>query len=119
MDFKYQYIDPISKGFKRIKVSRSNHNKVFKYRKRSFIKDLLTTVEYYENSECIQVQSVPSIFRKTFLLSISPLLIIYYGIGNKEIYNEIKRNLFAKKCGAFTSDCIYDKETIDILKGIK
>ena len=117
INFKYTYVDPISQGFKRIKVSRNNHNKVFKYQERSFLKDLMTTTEYYENSEGVKVQKVPSVLGKVLLLIISPLLIIYYGISNKETYDEIKRTLFAKKYGAFVSDLIFDKEHIKTLKG--
>lgn len=113
----YTYIDPITKGFKRIKVSRRNHNKIFKYRKRTFIKDLMNTTEYYENDECIQVQNVPSLFGKILLLFISPLLILFYGVTNKENYTDIKRTLFAKKYGAFTADRIWKKEQIKLLKG--
>ena len=118
MDFKYEYIDPISKGFKRIKVSRKNHNQVFKYRKRSFLKDLTNTTEYYENSGVILVQNVPSVFGKVLLFVFSPIVIIYHGIGNKEIYTDIKRALFAKRYGAFTSDYISDVGQVSLLKGL-
>lgn len=113
----YTYIDPITKGFKKIKVSKENHNKVFKYRKRTFIKDLMNTTEYYENDKCIQIQCVPSLFGKILLLFISPLLILFYGVANKKVYTDIKRMLFAKKYGAFTTDCIWDNEQIKLLKG--
>lgn len=116
--YQYQYIDPLTKGFTRIKVTKDNHNKVFKYSQRTFWKDLVKTVEYYENKECIKVQTVISIFGKLLLLTLSPILILYYGIGNKEIYTEIKRTLSDKKYGAFTSDCIFDKEIINTLKGL-
>lgn len=113
----YQYIDPLDNGFERINVSRANHNKLFKHKQRTFLKDIFTTVEYYENKECVRVQFVPSLFSKVILLTISPVLILFYGLANKDTYTDIKKTLFAKKYGAFTVDTISNKQKIKQLKG--
>ena len=113
----YQYKDPTCEGFKRIKVSKNNHNKVFKYNNRTFIRDLLTTVEYYEKDDCIKVQIVPSLLGKLLLIVISPIHILIHGLVNKDAYRDILRGLFPKKYGAFLSHVFWDETQIKILKG--
>lgn len=114
----YKYVDPIENGYKRINISRNNHNAVFTNRKRTLWGDLVNTTEYYEDARSIKIQRVPSLFGKALICVLSPFLILYYGIGNAETYSDIKRVLFAKKYGAFTSEVICNAQTIKKLKGI-
>lgn len=117
-NYKYQYVDPLTKGFTKIKVSKENHNKIFKYKKRTILKDIKTKVEYYESDKEILIQFLPTVFTKVLLLLIAPFIILFYGIGNPDVYSDIKRIIFPKKYGSFTSDIIFDIKQRNIIKGL-
>ena len=99
----YQYINPVSQGYKEIKISKEDHNRLFPYRK---IK-LMDKYRYYlSNNNFImhRFMSLPAVIFNTILFPISLLM---NGIKNyKEVFYELYKMYHQRKCGAFVSDCV-------------
>ena len=103
----YEYKEPLQNGYRKIKVSKSLHNSVFKYRKRTLWKSLFTKHEYYANDWCIRVEVFPTLFAKLIVLTSFPFLLLLHGVSN---YSEIKNEVYSfcnpKKSGEFAVDDI-------------
>ena len=119
MNFEYKYIPPESQGMVKIKVSKENHNNVFTYRKRTFLKSLLHKYEYFADDTKVSVEYVPTALYKVLAVLLFPFHLLIYGVSNyKEIVLDTKKVINARKYGAFSSDIIIG-ESYNKLKGIK
>ena len=69
--------------------------------------------EVYLQEDCAEVQFVNSLLGKMVLIALLPLLFIYsvFLVGVKETLHDLKRLIFLKKYGAFSSDMVYRKHT--------
>lgn len=95
----YQYIDPESKGYTKLKISRSEHNSIYLYRKLKFF----TYAEYYYNGKHLQVYHF--VARWWVILTALPFIIIgTFTDGFPSTFRELKRYFSPKKYGAFTGD---------------
>lgn len=110
MAYKWKYTE--ENGYTKIKVSKENHNKVFKYRERG---DIMQSVEYYEHKDgYIDVIFFVSLFTKIFATLMIPFYAIVYGVP--QTLEEAKGILFQKKTGSFSCDRVY-KDRAGVLKG--
>lgn len=108
---QYEYQCPTAKGYKRIKVSKAQHNSVFKYRKRTLLKSLVHRQEYYDNGNQIIVQHLPTLITKILCVVLLPVNLLFYGVGNlDELMKDTKRIIQPKKHGSFSSDVISDEQ---------
>ena len=98
-EFEYVYESPLTKGYKRIKVKVSQHNKVFKQSltKITFKNILFNSWSYFDNGKEIIAEKTTSLLGKVFVT----LFIILY--GTEEMKQEYKRLYFARKYRSFTS----------------
>lgn len=106
---KYKYISPIDKGFKQFKLTKKQHNSLFKYRQiRWFDK-----YEYYYNDSMIELHRFYN--WKVVIVStlFFPVTLFINGIGNiKEIIKELKSMYKQKEIGSFSGDSIWkDSDT--------
>lgn len=88
----------------KVKVSRTNHNKLFKYDKRSLLSDLFNSRWCYKNfykDNKIVVEKHPSLLYKVVLILRAPFLYIAYGFFNKELHEGIKEVLWSTKYKVF------------------
>lgn len=101
----YKYIPPESKGYTRLKISRSEHNAIWRYRKLRFFNQ----VEYYYNGNHLQVYHF--IARWWVVLIALPVIIIgTFSDGLPKTCRDLKRSLMQKKYGSFTGDDAYFTE---------
>ena len=102
-EFEYIYESPLTKGYKRIKVKVSQHNKVFKqsFTKITFKSWLFNSWSYFDNGKEIIAEKTPSLLGKVFVTLFMPIFIILY--GTEEMKQEYKRIYFPRKYGSFTS----------------
>ena len=108
---KYEYQCPTTKGYKRIKVSKAQHNSVFKYGKRTLLKSLVQKQEYYDNGNQIIVQHLPTLITKILCVVLLPVNLLFYGVGNlDELIKDTKRIIQPKKYGSFSSDVIFGEQ---------
>ena len=97
-------------GWEEIKVPRKDLNKVFKYRKISFLKGLWSKRRVFYNPVITEVVMIEVIRLplKALLIISSPLIHLIEGLGNfSETNNTIKRYLNQEKYGAFSGDNIW------------
>ncbi len=101
---KYEYVDPVSQGYKRVYFTRKEHKKLFPKRKLG----VYHKYEYYVNDSQLtlySLNSAPCIIINTLLF---PLVVLLAGLANfKEIIEEYKRMCYQKTYGAFGVDVIY------------
>lgn len=101
---KYIYKDPLKNGYKQFKLTKKQHNKLFKYRQ---IKWYDRYKYYYNENEVILHKFVnwKGVIFETILFPVNLLL---NGIYNfKELINSYKRLYNQKKTGYFSGDNVY------------
>ena len=106
-NFVYVYEHPEDNGYTKIKVSKTKHNLVFKYDQRTLWKSLFRMHEYYDNDNQVIVQHLPTVFVKVLSVILFPVSLIINGVGNyNEVLRDIKRTIWTKKYGSFSSDYV-------------
>lgn len=117
--YKYVYKNPLKNGYKQFKLSKKQHNEIFKHGKLRWI----DRCEYYYNDNDILIHKFASLFAKILVTVMFPINILMYGLKNfKEIITEYKEMYNEKKYGSFVSDSIPSnadtyKKVIDIING--
>ena len=106
---EYIYINPEDKGFKKIKLTKKQHNKLFPKRKIKFGENY----EYYISDDYFEMHR----FYGTIIIILNtilfPVLLLFYGLSNfKETFNDVSSLYHQKKTGSFVSDTVWkDSET--------
>ena len=102
-EFEYVYESPLTKGYKKIRVKVSKHNKVFKqsFTKITFKSWLFNSWSYFDNGKEIIAEKVPSLLGKVAVTLFMPVFIVLYGVA--ELSKEYKSIYFSRKYGSFTS----------------
>jgi len=97
----YIYTNPLDEGYKQFKLTKKQHNGLFKYRQITW----RDKYEYYYNENKILIHkfaNLPTIILATILF---PFYLLFYGLGNfKELIKEMKSGYNQKKYGAFSVD---------------
>ncbi len=111
MKTKYVYRNPLDNGYKKFKLSKKQHNEIFKRRKIKWI----DRYEYYYDDKQILLHK----FYNPLVVGLSTLLfpntVLFQGIANiKECWKDLKSLYNQKKTGSFIGDSIsYKTETYD------
>lgn len=118
MENKYVYKNPLDNGYIKFKITKKQHNKLFKYRRLKWF----NRYEYYYSKEEIIIHNFKNLpFRIMFTIGF-PLFILLNGLVNfKESFNELNMMWNQKKYGRFSSDSISSKsdlykEIINVIK---
>ncbi|HEY8805270.1 MAG TPA: hypothetical protein VIM42_09250 [Clostridium sp.] len=101
---EYIYKDPRDRGLIKFKISKKQHNSIFKHRKITW-RDKYEY--YYDDKEIIMHRFVkmPLIFLAVLLF---PVIVLMTGILNiKEAFTDVKKSLNQKKYGGFSSDQLW------------
>lgn len=107
--YKYIYTNPLNMGFRRIKVSKQLHNKIYKFKssQRTFLKDLFLKHTYFRDNTELYIEKTPTLLTKVLNTVLLPLSLVVYGLSNyKEIIKDAKTEWSPRKYGSFTSDTI-------------
>lgn len=97
----YKYIDPTTVGGKQFKLTKTQHNEIFKHTQCNW----KTHFEYYQFETNIEIQRFSSIYLKLWNTVAFPVVVLFAGLSNiSEILEEYKKLYFEKKYGAFVSD---------------
>jgi len=100
----YVYVNPESKGMKKVKISRKDHNRIFTNWKLAPV----DTAEYYMDDTTLVIQRFTAPWAIILNCLLFPVAVLFHGIANyKEIVEEHKRMLNQKKYGAFVSETCY------------
>lgn len=100
---KYVYTSPVENGYVRIKLTRKEHEKIFK-RKPSRI----TKREYYKRNNEILVHYFDPLWIVVLNIILYPFLLLMCGLSNiKELNRDIGRSFNQKQGGHFYSDHKY------------
>ncbi|RXZ78036.1 hypothetical protein EBB07_28685 [Paenibacillaceae bacterium] len=100
---EFKYADPLKNGYKQFNLTKKQHNRLFKYRQRTWT----DYYEYYCNDNHIIMHRFTSLIAKCVTTLLFPLTFFVYGIANhKEIIRDHKRVFNEKKYGSYYSDHI-------------
>jgi len=114
---KYIYKNPLEQGYKQFKLTRKQHNELFKYRQLKWT----DKYEYYYNDKNILIFKFASILLTILTTILFPISLLFYGLKDtKEIIQDHKKIYNQKKYGLFVSDSICSnsdiyKKIIDII----
>lgn len=100
---KYVYKNKINIGYNKFNLSKKEHNKLFKYRRRNW----KSRYEYYYNDKEIIMEKYHSLVVKMICVLIFPIGVIW--VGFPDALEELKTSIFQKKYGSFNVDDIYVK----------
>lgn len=105
MSREYRYVDLTEKGYSKTKMSLRKLNGMgIAYRGRGLI---IYAEVFYKEGESIVVEYYGKPWAKCAILILSPLIYLIGGVTNyKEITRDLKRELWQKKYGSYTSDVI-------------
>jgi hypothetical protein len=118
---KYIYKNPLENGYKQFKLTRKQHNELFKFRKLKWT----DKYEYYYNDKNILIHKFASISVIILVTVLFPINLLLYGLKDiNEIIEEYKKMYNQKKYGSFVSDSIWSntdtyKEIISIINNKK
>jgi hypothetical protein len=113
----YIYKNPLENGYKQFKLTRKQHNKLFKHIKFKWT----DKYSYFYNDNNILIYEFTNIPTKILMIIIFPIILLLDGIANiKEIIEEYKSMCNQKKYGSFCSNSIPSntdtyKEIINII----
>lgn len=101
---KYNYVSPLEQGYKQFKLTRKQHNKLFKRRKKKWY----DKYEYYYDEYAVMLHKFRNLQGIIFQTIIFPVYLLLYGLFHfKEIIREYKGLYNQKKYGSFSSDYAY------------
>lgn len=98
---EYVYVNPVEIGYKKFKLTRKNHNLLFKHRQMKWY----NKYEYYYNENNIIIHkfaTIPYIILCTLLLPVAIFI-----SGYSDVMYDLKRLYNQKKSGSFTSDNVW------------
>lgn len=99
----YKYENPLDYGYKQFKLTKKQHNELFKYRKHEWFNKF----EYYYNDKRILIHQFTDWKVAVVSIFAVPILIILHGVNNtKRIFDELIGLFNQKKGGHFTGDSI-------------
>lgn len=100
----YVYQSPIDKGYKQFKLTKKEHNKLFKRRKKKWC----DRYEYYYNDRAIILRRFCNLQGIIFEIILFPVHLLLHGLFNfKEIIREYRGLFNQKKYGSFSSDYVH------------
>ena len=103
---QYKYISPTKKGYRQFKLTKKQHNELFKRRKKRWFNKF----EYYYNSKAILIHEFNnwiSILIETVLF---PMQVLWDGLGSfKHTWRGIVRIYRQKETGYFTPTFVYSR----------
>lgn len=113
----YQYVNPREKGFRRVKISRADHRRIFPKRVRNWA----TKYEYYLRDVEFQMHRFPSTLFVVLCLATFPLMLLIHGFANRDLWKEYRSLLQPKKYGRFSADGVWASNNAfpEILKAVK
>jgi hypothetical protein len=100
----YVYKDPLENGYKQFKLTKKQHNKLFKHRQMKWY----DKYEYYYNDKEVVLHKFISWKGVIFETIMFPINLLINGLGNfKEIVDTYKKLYNQKEHGYFSSDNAY------------
>jgi hypothetical protein len=108
---KYKYECPTEKGYEKFRISRSEQNRIFKYRKWQWS----LNSEFYVKGNHIILQNTTNIYGCIASTLLFPVGVLMEGFSNiKEVYLDMVIKVWqCKKYGTFSGDDIYKREVDD------
>ena len=110
---KYKYVDPIENGYTEFKLTKKQHNEIFKYRKRKWTDNY----KYYYNDKRIIMHKFYN-YRAVLVATLCfPVWVILNGLMSfKEICGELRDLYNQKESGCFTKEHVYGDRYDEIMK---
>lgn len=103
----YKYTSPLEKGFHKFKLTKKQHNDIFKYRKIRWTDEY----EYYYNDNSILLHKFYSWRIVALSTVLFPVTIFLVGILNiKEAWRDLIKLYKQKESGSFVSEVIWSKD---------
>lgn len=103
----YKYHDPVDKGYVKFKLSKKQHNEIFKYRQIKWNE----RYDYYYNDEKIIMHKLTNRKAVVMCTLFFPIAIIFEGLINiKEAWMDLKKLYNQKEYGSFVSEHVWKKE---------
>lgn len=102
-EYVYTYDNPLERGYKKFKLTKKQHNRLFPKRKRNW----KARYEYFYNKDRVILQRFTSHTAIILTTLFFPILILFAGLSNfKEAITEIKWMYNEKKYGKFSEEWI-------------
>lgn len=95
----YVYQSPVELGYMRVKVTRHQHREIFRVRKFK----PWSTAAYYYNGETVIVEHLTAGWFVALMI-LPCLLICPFLMGLPQTYRDLKRVIWQRKSGSFSSD---------------
>lgn len=103
----YKYVDPLTQGYKQVKITRKQHRELF-----SDKLHWTTKVEYYIRSDSLLVHKTTNWVGWAIMTLLIPYLIAYEGIqGWEDSKRSLKQFYREKKFGKHTEHKIWQSST--------
>lgn len=104
----YKYVNPLDNGYKKFKLSKKTHNKLFEHRQIKWY----DKYEYYYNDKRIIMHRFYNPLAIILNTLFFPITILVHGLINtKECWLDLKKSYNQKKYGTFSSDDINNNKS--------
>lgn len=103
----YQYKDPLTQGYRRVRLSKAQHNNLFPNRKIKWT----DKYEYYLSEDMFLLHKYLSLPAVVLNILLFPISLLCFGLSNfKDVLREHKEILSQKKYGKFSGDACYKSD---------
>lgn len=104
---KFKYRDPVEKGYIKFKLTKMQHNEIFKNRKITWA----DKYEYYYNEKSIILHRLTNYKAVLLCTLMFPIIILFDGLSNvKEACVDLLELYKQKKSGSFVIEHVYKHE---------
>lgn len=101
---EYKYEDPRNNGFKKVTITKEQHNELFQYQQITW----KMRYEYYIKDTAIEIHRYSSIWLKMYNTMMFPVVLLFAGLSNFDsVIQEYKHHYCEQKYGAFTNDTVF------------
>lgn len=94
----YKYVDPLTQGYKKVKITRKQHKELFENDNLNWA----TKLEYYIRSDQLLIHKTTNWLGMLLFTLLLPFIVLWQGVANwGEIKHEIKKQYNEKETGSF------------------
>jgi hypothetical protein len=112
---KYKYTSPLDRGFTQFKLSRKQHNEIFKNRPLKWF----GKCEYYYKEKSILIHTFTRPIAVLINTLLFPMILVFIGLGNiKEAWRELIEMYNQKQLGSFVSEYVHSEKRINQIMDI-
>lgn len=115
----YQYQCPTLQGFRRVHLSRADHNRILKNRQLKWF----ARCEYFMKADQFLIHTFTNAPAVALSVLAFPVMLLLHGVLNRDLWSEQRRLMSQRRSGSFIKDQFtlrdHDEPSQELIKAVK